>query len=44
MRSRFKGAEIVDVLPMLIRAALCIVFHADLGMDVAGAPTSVCER
>lgn len=41
---KIKGAKIVNVVPMLIRAAVCAVFHADFCMDAAGVPTSVCER
>jgi hypothetical protein len=44
MRSRIKGAEIVDVVPVLIRAALCVALHTDLCVDAAAVPTSVCER
>jgi hypothetical protein len=45
MRSRIKGAGIVDVVPtVLIRASLCVDFHADLRVDAAAVPTSVCER
>jgi len=44
MRPRIKGAETVDLVPTLIRTALCIVFHTDLGMDVAGVPRSICKR